>query len=307
MTQKVDSKFNPLENRVILVKPVIRATRITPKGHSGNWLFDNTSIEFCTKLDINSGNMVEPLSAKEREFFENPENRNIHGLDFNPGDLSANKLKDNFWKTFKVKIIKKAKGAIPEEATLMTLDLSKPYDFFKYKILLTNDCEKGSVALGMENKFSRASNRIVLVEKDNENIDTIKKLDILETVNKFFYSINSSADNLRNFLRAYNFTYRAHVETPEDAGLDWYKIEVQKLINSNLSNVYKLIVDKSSYKDKIFIITALKNNLIKIGKYKNFETQDGVDLGRNLEEVIVNINSDEFQDLLMLIKTKISK
>jgi len=297
---------NPLkEGKVILVKPVIRNNYLLPKNHSGNWMYDNTGMSFMARLDRNTGQIIDPLTVEERKFFEDKSRASEHGLDFKPGDLSAKKIENNFWKKFKVRIIKKAKGALSEDNVLMRLDLSDPYDYFRYAVLRTWDGAGGSVAVGLENKYSRGTNRIVLVEKDEENKTSVQIINKEEEANKFFYSINHSVEDMRDFLKAFNLTYRMSVDVPEDGTVDWFKIEVKKLINNELDKFLSLIKQKDLYKDKVFMVRALKHGFVKIDRNKNYATSDNIPLGQDIEEAIESLNKDENQDLLLQIKAKL--
>lgn len=299
---------NPLlPGKVIYVKPIIRPNHMLPDNHSGNWMYDNTGMSFTARLDIESGQIMEPLTVEERKFFEDPSRASEHGLDFQPGDLSAKKTKNNFWKNFKVRIVKKAKGPLSESNILFKLDLGNPHDYFKYAVLKTWNGPGGKVAIGINDKYSRATNRIVLVEKEEEHKTSINIINKEEEANKFFYSINHSVNDMRDFLKAYNLTFRMHVDVPEDGSIDWFKVEVKKLINTELDKVLSLIREKDLYKDKVFMVRALKHGLVKIDKYKNYATPDGVPLGQDMEEAIKNLNKDENQDLLMQIKAKLDQ
>jgi hypothetical protein len=305
MSDKVKNPLQP--GKIIYVKPIIRPNHMLPANHSGNWMYDNTGMSFTARLDINSGQIIEPLTVEERKFFEDPSRADEHGLDFQPGDLSAKKTKNNFWKNFKVKIVKKAKGPLSENNVLMKFDLGNPYDYFKYAVLKTWDGQGGKVAVGIDNKYSRATNRIVLVEKEEEHKTSINLINREEEANKFFYSINHSIDNMRDFLKAYNLTYRMHVDVPEDGSIDWFKVEVKKLINTELDKVLSLIREKDLYKDKVFMVRALKHGLVKIDRNKNYATPDGIPLGQDMEEAVKNLNKDENQDLLLQIKAKLDQ
>lgn len=299
---------NPLqEGKVILVKPVIRPNYLLPSHHSGNWMYDNTGMSFMTRINPDTGQIIDPLTVEERAFFEDRTRAGEHGLDFEAGDLSAKKLKDNFWKTFKVKIVKKSKGPLTEDAVLLRLDLSDSYDYFRYALLKTWDGAGGKIAQGMNNKYSRGTNRLVMIEKSDEGKASVELINKEEEVNTFFYSINHSVDNMRNFLKAYNLTYRASVEVPEDGTSDWFKVEVRKLIINELDNVLKLIAEKDLYKDKVFMVNALKYGFVKIDRNKNYATSDNIPLGQHMDEAIKNLNKDSNQDLLLQIKAKMDK
>lgn len=301
-----ESKFT-LPNKIILVKPILRYSTINPKGHSGNWMYDGGQLDIVARLDSLTGRIVDPLTQEEREFFEKSEEAKELGLDFKPGDLSANKSKDNYWENMSVKIIKKAVGPISEDTVLHKFDLSDPHQYLQYAILRSNDASGGVVAQGLDNAYNRASNVIVLVEKDAEFNKTVEDIDKFEKVFKFFMSINNSVEEMINFMRIYNLTNKVSADVPNDVNSNWCKTEINNLITKNTDKVLKVIEDKLSYKDKTLIISALSHNLIKIGKGGAFFTMEGEFLGEDMEETIMFLNKPQNQELLLQIKAKLPK
>lgn len=304
---KTEKEEFKLPNKIILVKPVIRETTMNPKNHSGNWMYDNGRIAITPRVSPENGQIVNPLTKEEQEWFETSKDAKVDGYDFKLGDLAANKRTDNFWEEFNVQIIKKTRGPIKEDEVLMTLDLSNPSDYLKYAVLRSNDAPGGPVAVGADRAYARASTRIVLVEKNAEFNRTVEDIDKMEEANKFFYQINNSVQEMTNFLRIYNLENHVNADIPTDASSAWCKQEINKLIVSDVNKFLSVIKNKDSYKDKIFVITALKNELIRLGKGGAFFTIDGDFLGEDMSEVIGYLNKLEHQELKLQIKAKLGK
>jgi len=306
--EKPESKnsYNPLEKRTILVKPVIRTNRRFPESHSGNWQYDNTSLKLMARTDASSGTIIDPLTPKEREFFENRDKSYIHGLDFEKGDLSARKKKNNFWEKFSVKIEKSGVGPMEEDDVLLELDLSKPFDYFKYKVLLANDGPKGMVAGSESKKNSRTSNRIMLVEKNAENkvqVDTFNKE---SRARKFLYSIDNSAKDMYNFLRAFKLLNKSYnEEVPKNQSADWYKVEIDKLIKRSLNEVVSMIRDEDYYKKIVFVVEAVKSGLILIDRNGYYTDLNSEVLGQDMDSTIKKLQTDEKHDVYLQIKAQL--
>jgi len=113
-----------LPNKVVYIKP-IKGRSWLPEKHAASFLFGDSSMEYVIPSDEKRGVLRDPLTVAEKKFFEDKE---LSGMDFEIGDLSVHKKKDNYWHSFSVKL----------DSRQLVLDLSKPTDYLRYKVLLTN-------------------------------------------------------------------------------------------------------------------------------------------------------------------------
>ena len=299
---------NPLKNERVLIKPVIWTNKLIHGNHSGNWQFDNTVLHITVCLDGSSGLMKEPLTKEEREFFEDPSRIAEHGLTFQTGDLSARKRENNHWENYVYKLRKHNDGKVKEDQTLDTLDLSQPEDYFKYKVLLTNSGPKGFVADGWDNRYGRGSNKIVLVSESERYTDKLTRANKLEQAYKFFYGINHSADKMFDFLNVYYLENKDYNKPPVDAGTDYYKAEIQSLIDSNVDNVLKIIQDEDDYEMKILVHRALREGLLRFNRNTGIDDEaTGKPLGNNLQQAIRFLKDDKNQNFLLKLKAQLEK
>ena len=118
-----DTTFT-LPNKKVLVVPVRRKGRWLPDNHEASFLFKHSYFQVVVPKDGKTGELRDPLTPEERAYFENK----ASGLALNSGDLSTLKKDDNFWTNFRVKLDK----------NVLQLDLSKPMDYLRYKVLLVN-------------------------------------------------------------------------------------------------------------------------------------------------------------------------
>lgn len=295
---------SPLINKKIFVRPIIRQTRFIKGNHSANWQYDNTVIQLVPKRDRNSGMIPSPLTSEERAFFEDSSRYNEHGLTFKQGDLATNA---KFWTNFEVKIRKDQDGVMKEDTNLLTLNLKDAYDYFKYKVLLTNADSKGVVAANLDEKYARKSNKIVLVEEDAYDRTTLIKRDKLKEANKFFYSIDSSPEDMKDFLYVCHYSIKDYRKVPEEVDSNWLKTEIQKLIDTKLDDVLAIIKDKSDYKDKVMFQKAIKNGDITFDANKEFRAVDGTWLGTTIAQALETLNDEANQTLLLKIKAQLEK
>ena len=145
-TQIVESVPFVLPKRKVFVKPVIFSegwlSAMGGKNHIAAWRQDNAKFVLQVPVDRKTGALVEPLTDKEREFFESDR----AGLGFKPGDLLANqfvtdplrhnKILKSYWTKHSYTLRKS--GKIDEESVLDTLDLTNPMDYLNYAILRAN-------------------------------------------------------------------------------------------------------------------------------------------------------------------------
>lgn len=306
--QKKKQVKNPLKDERVLIKPVIWANRLFHGEHSGNWQYDDTTLTATVRIDGGTGLLREPLTKEEKEFFEDPTRTHEHGLSFNPGDLSARKQKDNFWQNYEFKIRKHNDGAVKEDQTILTLDLSKTEDFFMYKVLMTNSGPKGFVAEGWDNRYSRGTNKLVLVRENERYADKLTRANKLETANKFFYGINHSSDKMYDFLNVFYLENKDYKQPATDGGNDYYKSEMQELIDTRIDDVLSIISNEDDYQMKIMVHRALREGILQFdGRTGIDDTATGKPLGNTLSQVIKFLKDDRNQKFLLKIKAQLDK
>ena len=183
-SEKADKPFS-LPNERVHVKPILRSGRWLPDGHSGSFMYDNTQMAIQVPLDKDTGRLKNPLTKAEQAFFESKA-----GLDLGESDLNPYKKKDNFWQDFVVSV-RKSDNIVDDKTILMTLDLSDPIQYLQYKVLLLNSAPGGLVAPSWEERFARATYRIVLVHQGQESKDKVKKADKMQKAYKYIGKINA--------------------------------------------------------------------------------------------------------------------
>lgn len=305
VAEKEEKRFNPLENRKVYLKPIIRKGQWLSKDHSGGFMYDNTTIQITLPIDRKTGSIKNPLTAEEQAFFEDIRNSNIHGFDFNPGDLSPKKKTDNFWKNYEVKIHKTKTGAIDEDTTLMALDLSDADQFLRYKVLKACTGKSNQVSPNWDSRYDSAHYRVALVEEGEEDKELLTKASMLKTANKFFYSIDNSPSKMFEFLSIFYLENKNYNSPPENAKTEWYVAEIQKLINERLDDVHKIVTDKETYKAKLLVQSGVKVGAITFNRYTGFETADGKFMGVNMQQAVSFVNDDKNQETVLKLKGQI--
>lgn len=288
-----------LPNRKVLIKPIIRQGKWLDKGHSGNFLYDNAKMYITVPIS-KTGNLVDPLTKEERSFFESRES----GLDFNPGDLSANKKSNpkndeyNYWSTYSF-VITKNQSVVDDNTVLTTLDLSNPMDYIAYKVLISNSGPGGTVAPSWENKYDQGTYRIAVVEDSYDIKETASRASKKGKAYAFFNNIMNSQIQMYELLTVYWLENRDAAKPAVDSKIEWLRAEIENIIENKLDTFLKLI--GTDYEEKLLIHRGIQAGVIKReGDY--FVNIENIPIGTTMTEVIYYFKDERHQeDKLKLI------
>lgn len=282
------------------VKPILRKGVWLPEGHSGHFMYDNTSIVIQAPLDRFTGRLKNPLTKEEQVFFETDA-----GLDLKTGDLNPYKKDDNFWSDFKVRI-RKSDSIVDDKSILMTLDLSDPIQYLQYKILLLNTAPDGGiVAPSWEERENSGTYKIALVHEGQQHADKVKKADKMKLAYKYLSKIDSSEEQMFDFLTVYYLENAKSKRPSVDSGKDFYYSELQDLIDNDLDGVVEIIKDERNYEYKLLVHRGLRIGALKMVGGTKIETADGVPVGNSLYQAIQWFKDDKHQDEYLRLKNQI--
>jgi len=275
-----------LPNKKIHIKPIIKKGKWLSEEHSGNFMYDNTTAIITVPINAQTGQLVDPLTKEEREFFEN---KKVSGMDFKEGDLNIHKKTNqltgefNHWTLFEYRIHKN-QGVLDDASVLDTLDLSNPVDYLKYKVLLANGLPGGSVSPSWDKRFDQGTYRLSLMDAAVEDDISANKADKLGKAWGYYTSIQNSRVKMHELVSVYWLENRKAIKPEDNANIEWLKKEISKIINENLDGFINLI--ESNYEEKLLIHTALKCGALRLNG-KSFQTADGIPLGDSLREAIL--------------------
>jgi len=197
-------------------------------------------------------------SGKYAEVLTKEEQRGLEELlVVKPGYLSIHKPEDNFWDTIQIKLDKEG----------IFLDLSKPFDFINYKVLLTyDDLVSPSI---METRLKRSYKWEIIRRKDIDTSES-KEVNYNRSAYKHFGKIEDSNEQLAGIIRVLTGKSVAASDN------DWLVKEVGKLVEKDPKRFVEVIEDPD-YKLKLFIEKAISRKEIKKSRGK-YSTKDGIDL-----------------------------
>lgn len=266
-----------LKNKKIKVTPIRRDTGYLPEGHDGDFLFTGCEIGIDLRRDPSTNRLISILTAEEQELFEKTFN-------YEPGHLSFYKKNSEFWtKTMRVKLSKDG----------ITLDLSDPMDYLKYKILQVAK----QVAPSWEDRYKSGEYKFALVDEDEEVKSTVSRSELNSKAYRLFGKIEDSVEDMQNVLRVYG-------KKSSSVKKDFLQAEIQKLIDKDIKEFIKIIEDPS-FKTKVLIDKALQVRAIDRTSKGGYALPGGDELGRNLAETVEFLESPRYQDILLKIKAQI--
>jgi len=275
ITKEEAFKKGYLQKKKVYLRPVIRGGKlVTSPDHIAFFQMEGAGNWFQLPLNGKTGELVNPfVSDEERMFFEQE-------LDV---DLNTNKRKDNFWKTFFVKIVK--------DRNLMErgyeFDLSDPMDNLRWRVVKLQD----SVAPDWESRYNRGEYRFALVDEEYEdkraNDETNKKIEAYT----YLGSIQNSAKQMKDLLSIYYMEKKMLNQVPEDADREWLKKELKRVIEEEVDLFLSIVNDPSS-KIKNFIVEAIRAGAINKSARNKYDIP-GEGTSYTYDELVVYLTQAE--------------
>lgn len=270
-----------LPNRKVKIVPLKRKRGLLPKEHEASFLFKESYFEICVPMD-SMGRMKDPLTAEERAFFESPSS----GMDFKENELSITREK-NYYTT------KKAKIRLKNEVSY--LDLSRPDDYMKYKILLT---VKDRIALSDDPRETKVTHKFALVDENHETQQQLNELDTKLAAYTEYGAIKKDFRSLRHVIMV-----ATGKKVAKNAKLEFLQTEANRLL-SNAPEAFLNAVRDKDLETKILIQDAITAKALRKQGIAYY-TPGGDLIGNNLAEAVEFLNNKKNQDLRLVIEKKV--
>jgi len=270
-----------LPNRKVKIVPLKRKRGLLPKSHEASFLFKESYYEVCVPID-ERGRMKDPLTPEERAFFESSSS----GMDFDSNELSVTRDKNYYTK-------KKAKVRLKNEVTY--LDLSRPDDYMKYKILLTVG---DRIALSDDPKETRVTQKFALVDENHETQQQLNSLDTKLAAYTEYGAIKKDFRSLRHVVMV-----ATGKKVAKNAKLEFLQTEANRLLDNAPEAFLNAVRDKD-LETKILIQDALSGKILNKQGIAYY-TPGGDLIGNNLAESVEFLNNKKNQDLRLVIEKKV--
>lgn len=249
----------------------------------------------CIKLPQNEfGSLKECLTDEERE--------NLESIIKTDLSIYSDKGKE-FWNSKLATIILKRTTKDLKDAELI-LDLSKPYDYIKYKIALVSH----RVAKSWDERHENGEYSAVIKDGESEFIDTIKKVEKEDAVLQYLFSIKSSKRKMYNLIRLYGDTKLSVVVTM-NSSLELMYTTLREICKSTkgINGLYPLVtVDEKELVMQILIADAVTVGMIEKRGWE-YRLKGGEKIGGNVEETSAYLIDKNNQATRIKIEQEIEK
>lgn len=272
------------EKKVRLVAVPRAGAMIEDQKHIGYFMYEGTKVRFVLPKSRSRRTLYPLLSAKEEEFFSE-----ALGVDLN---LYAKE--DNFWHTFEV--------IIEKNETFMKMgivfNLEDPFDNLKWRLLKIQP----SVAPSWDQRFENGEYRFALVDEDVESSEKVSKVTQKEKAYKFLSKISNSATKMYDFLAIYSLSNVRTKRPSPEASRDTLYTEMAELIEDNIK-AFLAIAEDPNYETKLLIHRGIGLGAIeKKIQSRDYFTSEGKFLGNNIDQVVSNLRTPEYQDDYIKLK-----
>lgn len=293
METLTENKKFILPNKKVQVVPVKRKGGWLPSNHEASFLYGNASYNVvCKQQDRAPGNFIDPFTKEEREYFENKE---LSGLNFNRGDLTIVKPKkgeETYLSSFR----------LPLKKGTLELDLSNPFDYITWKIILTNS---DTIAPSGSEKYKKATYKYAIQENDFEAVEGYGKTEKLLAAYAKINEIKDSPTKLRNFLLVYTSPINATIKPAKNATKEFLVSELNKIIEKDIDGFLKMTSDVS-FQTKLLIEQGIEvGGIMKRGT--SFYLPSGDRVGGTLDEAVEYFDSKKNSEQRAILEARINK
>ncbi len=238
----VENKVNPLVNKIVTVKPILREGALFDKPIG---LFKGAAVTL--DLPINPARKCRVnifKSDEEQTFFENK-------LSVPKGTLSTYDRDNKFWNEFLVRI--------PDDG--LTLNLANVTDFLTYRVLLANS---NLIAPTWSERNDNGAFKFAIVEQGFEDVEINTKKDRQKKAYIAFGKIEDSADKMIDVLNVLG----KKIKNKSSVSMDFLKAEINRIIdNPQTIESFITILEDTDFEFRVLIDKALNaKSIYKMGK-----------------------------------------
>jgi len=277
-----------LEEKTVIIKPIIRTRPFFSKGHDGEHTYTGCKKTYFLPWKNSTSSYVKIFEdKKEQNFFEEE-------LGLEKGSLSLHTRDNENWnKKFFVEISKEG----------LPLDLNNPVHAIKYKILIAS----GEVA---ESWDKRGNTTFLFAVWDEQKSDDSILTSSAKTMKamKLLFKLEKSPEDMYNILRLLNIKLDKKSQSKPDvlvAKLNTVIEQKQKITGvPNIDDFLKLAEDPI-LESKILALDCIEAGYIELvnGVYRLTDTQ--LPIGSSINDVEIFLNNKENSENKLVLKTKL--
>lgn len=294
-----------LPKKKVTIRPIWERARgqVKDRDHEAYFLVGTSTIDICPQIIGANGDYNVPLTEQEIDFFEN---KSKSRMNFNEGDLSpfykdikfdtrigaAKKRACSFWESPKARI---KLGKEP-----MVLDLSTPFGYLQYKILLSNT---RLIATSIKDIYNKPEAIYVIVDENEEQNKALSKIEKTKRAYKILGKLEEDKEKMKDFLLVYG------IAAAEGADSTFLITEVNKIIENNVEKFLNILEDPH-FEMTCFITKCVKEKLIRREGYKySFVNGDPIAFPGELNDLkgaVKFLSSNANQDFYLQLKSQLN-
>lgn len=263
---------NPLRSERVIVRFIPKYnSRITNKRHVLYGGMAETGRRIFTVPRLSSGKLVNVLTDSEKKYLEE-----AMGLEYNA--LSIYKKENNFWEDSNEEGV----GRVTLTKQDTYLDLSNPWDYIKYKILLANKDYIAPSQQALED-HPKATYQFVIIEEGQENKMANRRLTYTMEAYMVFGSLKEDKDTMRVIVET--MTRRPLAAKVQK---DFLQAKINDLIQGNAKEFLRIAKDEY-LPTKVIIRNAVEYGIIAKRGDWYYMKKDNTPLCGDGEEPVLNI------------------
>lgn len=278
-----------LPNEKVVVKPNFRNPgRIKNPNHRAYFLMDGTYKMFQAPL-LKNGAIKNVLTDEEKRKLEKI-------LNMKDNELSVYRKEDNFWHSFVVRVSKEP----------FHLDLSQPYDYIKYKILMAHT---DKVAPSINNIKDKQTYKFYIERQKEVEQAESKKGNVNAKAWAAYSKISQNKENIINFMNAYaeSFSnYSRYRNVDKDSTLDFLQGELANIVEKD-KELFIEVANDPTLEERILLGKARTKGIIQFKKGKYHMKDDPSPFANNIKEAIQFLKDDKNQDTRLNIETRVDE
>ena len=237
--------INCLRNEVVLVKHIDKQTGLIkdPKHVLYGGMSENAKKTYTVPL-LRSGVFCNVLTKDEKDYLE-------YALGLEPNALSIYKTENNFWSTANPQGI----STVTLEKHDNRLDLSKPSDYIKYKILLANKDRIAPSIQELRNAPKATYEFVIVADSDRHKMATTRM-----TTTKQAYKVFGKIEDNPDIMRLIIETIEGR-PVSKNTAIELLQTKIDDIIQSN-AGIFLRVADDDYLNVKVVIKKAIDAGLI---------------------------------------------
>lgn len=274
-----------LPEKKITIKPNYRNTGwVKNPKHAAFFKLEGTFDKLMVP-QLRSGMLKDVLTKEEKEYLERV-------LDLEENGLSIYRKQNNFWHSFMVTL-----GKEP-----VTLDLSNPLDYIKYKVAIANSY----VVAPSINALTSGAKFKYYIEDQSEVVKIqSEKASIFKRAWSAYGKMEDSKDKLRTFLIVFNETFTPVTKKIDpSAKLDFLQKEVSVIVEARTKDFVDVVEDPN-YDIKVILSEGIQTGVLEKKGTKYYLAGSNDKLGDDLRTAIEFLRSPANQQTLLLIEERL--